>query len=189
MTMTQEHKEALRRGRERARLEGRMGKKAAPAQSAVDKKLDALIGAQTKLIEALDELIVKLSNPLVAAQMVHAAASDERARELPAGNPVGTSREAQLEEPAPEIEAQQSSQPTPPERDVLHFNGPATPDSYDDMVNEFTAMADELEEPPPPPDETQVWDLRLRVFRRANVWDPSWGPRPGQDGCRVPQGA
>ncbi len=51
---------------------------------------------------------------------------------------------------------------------------------------EMAAEATEDEESPMPPDEGEVWSRRLATFRSLRLWHPSWGPRPGQDGCLVP---
>lgn len=64
---------------------------------------------------------------------------------------------------------------------------PATPEAaLADMRLEYAEMAAELDEPPPPPDEWEVWERRLSTFQAQRLWHPSWGPRPGQTGCLVP---
>jgi hypothetical protein len=35
-------------------------------------------------------------------------------------------------------------------------------------------------------DLAQLWDPRLSLWLRRGIWAPGWGPRPGQDGCLVP---
>lgn len=56
-----------------------------------------------------------------------------------------------------------------------------------DMAEELNAYyAAELNEIPPPPDNDALWRKRLSMFR-LKLWQPDWGPTPGQAGCLVPQ--
>ena len=40
----------------------------------------------------------------------------------------------------------------------------------------------------PPNAEIDQWRLRLKTYKPGGFWPPSWGPRPGEDGCEVPSG-
>jgi hypothetical protein len=55
----------------------------------------------------------------------------------------------------------------------------------------LTELAEDVEEVPPPPDANGMWDLwerRLGLYQSSRLWQPAWGPRPGQPGCEVPAG-
>jgi hypothetical protein len=56
-------------------------------------------------------------------------------------------------------------------------------DPFDEMRAE---LAEDEDEPPPEPDEADLWRRRLGMWRENRIWAPGWGPRPGQEGCRVP---
>jgi hypothetical protein len=62
-------------------------------------------------------------------------------------------------------------------------------DAAEDNIDPFDAMRAELaedDEPPPEPDEEDLWRRRLDMWHENRIWAPGWGPRPGQEGCRVP---
>lgn len=103
--------------------------------------------------------------------------------------------------------------PPPPEIDPPYANGGILPqypeiapglalqmpaaaeaeEPYDEPVSDPQAFREaalaelyEDEEIPPPPDDDDVWRRRAAMFLQNKLWLPEWGPRPGQDGCRVP---
>jgi hypothetical protein len=72
---------------------------------------------------------------------------------------------------------------------VPHGTDPEPAPVFDPMADlraELAEMAAEDDEPPPAPDEVEVWERRLTTYRSLRLWVPSWGPRPGQEGCLVP---
>src|SRR5215469_9381572 len=62
------------------------------------------------------------------------------------------------------------------------------PATAEDMLAELA----ELSEPEAPElsaeeQAEQVWRPRLKLYAMNKMWQPSWGPRPGQTGCEVPE--
>jgi hypothetical protein len=162
----------------------------------IERKVDGLLVAHTKLIEALTELVAKLAHPLVAVELARPKLPPPLRAAAPKPEP------ALLDPPPPrdpppvissplvmdDIDREMAAIPAPPgyfpEAALEEIDSaPLVPESFADMVAEFTA---ELDEPPPPSDDFDLWDRRLRIYRRANVWASEWGPRPGQDGCLAP---
>lgn len=37
------------------------------------------------------------------------------------------------------------------------------------------------------PNAPEDWDWKLKWHREKGMWNPSWGPEPGQPGCFVPK--
>lgn len=76
----------------------------------------------------------------------------------------------------------------PPDDSDDDRNPPPSHDAgdLDEMRAELAAYQDEDEQTPPPPDEWQLWERRIKMFRRTRIWDPAWGPRPNQRGCAAP---
>lgn len=65
------------------------------------------------------------------------------------------------------------------------------PYSLADMSAELEELAPEGEEEdalPTPLSLQELWEPRLDMWRRDKIWGQSWGPRPDQPGCEVPDG-
>jgi len=56
----------------------------------------------------------------------------------------------------------------------------------DDLVEELQELSEEDELPPPPLEDYEIWEPRLKMFYRDKMWSPTWGARPGQEGCEAP---
>jgi hypothetical protein len=172
--------------------EDRLAAAALAADEGIDRLIDALgehAKVQTALLAAFHELVAKLAHPAGAPVAVATNPWPATPGKLPpprkvavATNPWPATDHEINPEQRGDAPSEGNGSPVLDPPDVEEI-----PESYEDMRAEFAAMAAELEEPPPPPDEREIWDLRLRIYRRANVWNADWGPRPGQDGCRVPQ--
>lgn len=187
-----------------------------PRSNRIDDRLEALIVAQERFIEALTEALTKLAHPpLLMSVSGHEAAEamKEAARAWPA-------RRGSILRDTPHsfdelmAKARESSVPRGTEPDdralplpILKREGqPATNgdgvacDAYGEPVmaeaqepisDLHAALLDELAEMDddqdllPEPDEEGLWRKRLSL-NALRLWQPEWGPRPGQAGCLVP---
>lgn len=148
------------------------------------KKVDRLDAAVTRLIEALAEMTEKLANPLTVMHPGRFVGDAQSHFEKP------LSRAGQTWEEINQVSSLGSGFTLAPEPvdEIPRGIGAGMDDPMAHMASEFAEMAAELDEIPPPPDETEVWEGRLNLYRGSRMWLPDWGPRPGQDGCLAPPG-
>ena len=84
---------------------------------------------------------------------------------------------------------------TPPETILAGLAGYRWPDDQQYIPHPATWLndgrwADEPAAPvaagPAVPDDVARWRARLASYKPGGFWPPSWGPRPGEDGCEAP---
>lgn len=159
-------------------------------RTGADDRLDALIEAQTKFVAALTEVAVKLANPMALAAPATAAmrpwdeyqrdiTSEQARRLVPRGTTMGADAAALNGAMAQDFAREVSAQP--PDETVEYAPG----DILSDMAEELASYQDD-EDALPPADPDAVWRKRLQLLA-IRLWQPEWGPRPGQEGCKVPQ--
>lgn len=170
----------------------------------VDESIDRLIEAQHQLVTALSELVAKLANPPQITMPSASAPPDPRPGPLSytRGTIAPASQETILDgfnDTAPGLIFVPRG--TLPNDAAILGNSPddegALADDLDaaEQISPLhAALLDELEDyqaedeiPPPPIDERALWGKRINAWRGQRLWMEGWGPRPGQEGCQVPQ--
>lgn len=171
----------------------------------VEAKLDLMIQAQHQLVAALTDLVQQMAHPplLVSAKGHEAGDMQREAAWAWAAHRAATLAQAEQGAEPTDGVAETAAVPhgttdrAPPDWDDQVSISAAYGDSFEDPLaggydpNSLSAMAAELiddpeeDEPPPPPDTDSLWSKRLSMHA-LRLWQPEWGPRPGQAGCLVP---
>lgn len=163
----------------------------------IEDKLDRLIEAQTALIQALNEVLVRASTTAAAANTPLKPFAGFGGADQAMGKPGsifvprGTLAEAgaggvhALPQPSLDNAARLAGPLGEVDLDAP-IEGDVALDPVASLYDELASYTEEDETPPPPLDEAELWGKRLHTWRANRLWMPDWGPRPGQPDCQVP---